>query len=105
MPVELATDLSIELSRPVREPARGKRFVQVTAVHEVDGSVVPRLITLVGEDKQFVIQRVLRSRQVRTREMNEPVKTDYAISINGIETHLYEQAGRWWVLQKVDSKI
>ena len=105
MSPELSTDLSVELSRPVREQARGKRFVQVTAVHEVDGSVIPRLITLIGEDKQFVIQRVLRSRQIRTREMNEPVKTDYSISINGIETHLYEQAGRWWVLQKIDSKI
>ena len=105
MAPELAADLNLELRRPVSGPARGKRFVQVTAIHEVDGSVIPRMITLVGEDKQFVVQRVLRSREIRPRDSREQVKTEYSIRINGRETFLFEQAGRWWVLQKIDSKI
>ena len=74
---------------------RRKQYVEVIATHHIDGSVRPQHIILAA-GPTYDIEDVRGVSRVKTSHTFE-IANRYAIIVNGKETYLYEDCGRWFV--------
>lgn len=77
---------------------RRKQYVEVNADHEIDGSVQPQKITL-KDGKTFKVDEVRKVIKVATLSQF-PTTNRYTVVVNGKETFLYEDGGKWFVWMK-----
>ncbi|MGI5888369.1 MAG: hypothetical protein ACOX6J_03195 [Oscillospiraceae bacterium] len=77
---------------------RIKRYVEVDAIHFVDGSVRPRSIRF-SDNKIYVINRLNKVID-RSADGSGRSGTCYMVQICGNETRLFEDGGRWYVEAK-----
>ena len=81
--------------------SRQKRYVQVTALHREDGTVMPLSITW-DDGRVFEIDEILDKRQASSLKVGGN-GTRYLIRIGERETFLYDEGLRWFVEEKVRS--
>ena len=81
----------------IQTGSRRKQFVEVLAIHGIDGSIEPKRITL-ASGKQYDIDTSKDPCMVGNKL--ESTIRQYAVTIHGHTTSLYERGGRWWVLIK-----
>jgi hypothetical protein len=77
---------------------RRKQYVEVIATHHIDGSVRPQQI-IFAAGPIYDIEDVKRARLTKSPYTFE-MTTQYTVIIQGKETFLYEDCGRWFVLMK-----
>ncbi len=80
------------------DPGRRKQYVEVLATHRVDGTVRPRTIVLSG-GPSYEIEEVRSVCRARTHSSRE-VALRYTVRVNGQETFLFDDDGRWFVEMK-----
>ena len=81
---------------------RIKTYVDVIALHKLDGSVMP--LSVVWEDgTEYKIAKVLDWRRAESLKVGG-VGTRYLVRIKGRETYLFYEKPRWFVEQKVYSE-
>ena len=78
--------------------SRRKQYVEVLATHYIDGAVCPRTI-IFADGRTFDIEQVRGSTRARTSRTGEVVQR-YAIVVQGVETYLYCDSGRYFVEMK-----
>jgi hypothetical protein len=79
--------------------SRKKRYVQVKAVFDTAGKIMPTAI--VWEDgRTFTIDRVKESRQATSLKVGGN-GIRYLVSIMGRDTYLFYESPRWFVEEKV----
>lgn len=78
--------------------SRRKQYVEVLATHYIDGTVRPRTIIMASGPTYEIDdgKTVCRAKTQRTGE----VAIRYTIKIQGKETFLYNDDGRWFVEMK-----
>lgn len=77
---------------------RRKQYVEVIATHHIDGSVRPQQI-IFAAGPIFDIEDVKGVKKVKTLSTFE-IANRYTVQVKGIETFLYEDCGKWFVLMK-----
>lgn len=77
---------------------RRKQYVEVIATHHIDGSVRPQQI-IFAAGSIFDIEDVKGVKKVKTLSTFE-IANRYTVQVKGIETFLYEDCGKWFVLMK-----
>ena len=83
---------------PEKYQRRRKQFVEVIAVHHLDGSVCPRTIIL-SDGRKYDIDRCHDPRPSEIEGAENHVMR-YSIWMKEQKTYLFEANGRWWVLMK-----
>lgn len=77
---------------------RRKQYVEVNADHDIDGNIVPRLISFT-DGTAFKVKEVRKVAKVATLSAL-PTTSRYTIVIGEKETFLYEDGGKWYVHMK-----
>lgn len=80
-------------------PARRKQYVEVVAIHHIDGAVRPQKIVL-ATGPVYEIEDSREAAPGRAHSTGELARR-YIVKIKGKETCLYETGGRWFVEMKV----
>lgn len=79
------------------DQSRRKQYVEVVAIHCIDGDTYPtRIILADGPTYEIERARVLGP----VRLPSGALATRYQVRIRGKKTHLFEDHGRWFVLMK-----
>lgn len=82
----------------MKEYVRRKQYVEVVAIHHIDGSVRPQKIVL-ATGPVFEIEdsrETMRGKACTTGELARR----YVVKIRGKETFLYQDGERWFVEMK-----
>ena len=83
---------------------RRKQYVEVLATHRIDGSVRPQSITF-ALGNVYVIDEI-KGEPCRVKDnLSHEIAMQYTVVINGKETQLFEDSGRWFVRIKIDKKL
>ncbi len=78
--------------------SRRKQYVEVLATHYIDGAVRPRTI-IFADGRTFDIEDVKSSVRAKTGRAGE-IALRYTITVQGTETYLYCDSGRYFVEMK-----
>ena len=79
-------------------PSRRKQYVEVVAIHYIDGSVRPQKIVLAA-GPVYEIEEAREEGRAKASTTGELARR-FAVKIHGRETRLYEDGGRWFVEMK-----
>jgi hypothetical protein len=77
---------------------RRKQYVEVNADHKIDGSVEPQKIIL-RDRPAFIVDDVKDVTKVAVHSKFATTNR-YTVVVEGKETFLYEDGGRWFVKMK-----
>ena len=77
---------------------RRKQYVEVLVSHEIDGSMVPRSVTLATGD-YFKIDRVMNTKRLDSGQKGITI-TRFPVTIRGQDTSLFYDGSRWFVEMK-----
>ena len=91
------TEFTIE-GLPEKYQRRRKQFVEVIAVHHLDGSICPKTIIL-SDGRQYEIDKNRDPRPAEIKGGENQVMV-FSVWMKGEMTYLFEGNGRWWVLMK-----
>lgn len=83
---------------PEQYQRQRKQYVEVVAVHKLDGSVCPQTIIL-ADGRQYDIEKYHDPRLVKIKGSGTSAMI-YEVWMKGEQTVLFEADGRWWVLMK-----
>lgn len=83
---------------PEQYQRRRKQYVEVVAVHKLDGSVCPQTIIL-ADGRRYDIEKYHDPHHVKIEGAGTPAMV-YQVWTKGEQTVLFEAGGRWWVLMK-----
>lgn len=84
------------------EERRTRRYVQVLATFDVDGRVMPRVVTWADERLDFMVDEVVDVRQEASTKAGG-TGTCYAVRFGSTVTKLYKEGTRWFVEAKQDA--
>lgn len=80
---------------------RTRRYVQVLATFDVDGRVMPRVITW-PDGRTFMVDEVVDIRQEAASKAGG-TGVRYAVRIGATLTNLFKEGSRWFVEAKLEA--
>lgn len=82
----------------MQNQTRRRQNVEVNADHDIDGNVLPQKITI-KDGRVFHIDEVKKVAKVAVHSKFATTNR-YTVVVEGKETFLYEDGGRWFVKMK-----